>query len=371
MSSSVILSNSVLCAIAAVFLLPLMRNPNVLTLKKGIPVFGAVILVLIKMLVPYEFSFTHTIPSQNILPVIKAIENISIFGKITIGSILFFLWIFIAVLFLFLLFRKHSKLKSILDLVPETKESEILQQVTILCQQNQIKAKPKIIRLEINTSPFIVGLRNPILVLPYSQFTKDEISFILQHELVHLKNNHILIKMCLEVVTAIYWWNPVIWIIRKQVICALESQADAYVIGDLSSKESLSYLETLLQLCKEKTKKDTSLALSFSLTNSMIERRILTALKHNCFQDKPRISLSYILPTILSVVLLLSSFTYTFEACKRNPSDIEGTFTADSESDFLILRNDGKYDLYIEHEYVATVTSIPDDFSDLPIQGGY
>lgn len=367
MSSSLILTNCILCGIAAILMFPLLKNPYILTYKKGLPVFGVIIIISAKMLIPYEFSFTHTLASRNVLPVFKSIECYSFFKNITIGRVFLCLWVFITIFLLSLILYKHMKLIRILNLVPETKEQEILDQLSILCDKEQIRHKPKIIKLDLDTSPFIIGLRNPILVLPHLTFTKNEISFIIRHELEHLRNHHLLIKMCLEIVTAIYWWNPLVWLIRRQAICALETQADSYVIIKLSSKARISYLETLLQLCKENTKKDTSLALSFSLKNSMVERRILTVLKHDCFQKNLKIPITYLLPVILSFTIFLCSFTYTYEAYKKNPSDIKGTFTMNSESDYLRLRTDGKYDVYINKEYVATVTNVLDDFSDLPI----
>nr|WP_314459821.1 M56 family metallopeptidase [uncultured Clostridium sp.] len=338
-----------------------------MTYKKGLPVFGVIIIISAKMLIPHEFSFTHTLASQNILPLFKSVESYSFFKNITIGRIFLYLWVFVTVLLLFLILHKHANLIRILNLVPETKEQEILQQLSILCDKKQIRHRPKVIKLDVDTSPFIIGVRNPILVLPSSPFKKDEIFFIIHHELEHLRNHHLLIKMCLEIVTAIYWWNPLVWLIRRQTICALETQADTYVILELSNKARISYLETLIQLCRGKSKKDTSVALSFSLKNSMVERRILTVLKHDCFQKKVNISITYLIPILLSVTMLLSSFTYTFEVCRRNPLDIKGTFTMNSESDYLKLRTDGKYDVYINKKYVATVTNILDDFSDLPV----
>jgi hypothetical protein len=120
MSSSIILINSILCTIAAILMFPLLRNPYILTYKKGLPVFGAIIIISAKMLIPHEFSFTHTLASRNILPAFRSIESYSIFKNITVGRVFLCVWIFITILLLSLILYKHMKLIRILNLVPET-----------------------------------------------------------------------------------------------------------------------------------------------------------------------------------------------------------------------------------------------------------
>jgi len=91
-----------------------------LTFKKGIPIFIAVIFVSAKMLIPYEFSFTHTLASKNVLPVIKAMGDFHLLENVTIGNTLMFTWLLVAALLLVIVTYRHWKLMQILSFVPET-----------------------------------------------------------------------------------------------------------------------------------------------------------------------------------------------------------------------------------------------------------
>lgn len=365
MSSSLVLTNCFFCCLAALLLIPILRQPNMLSYKKGIPIFTVTILVFNKLLMPYEFSFTYTLASKKILPTIKVIENLHILKTVTVGHVFLYIWLIITVLFLVYVTFRHWKLIQILSIVPESENEEINQLISELCIDKQMRNKPKVIQLNFYSSPFVVGLLNPVIVLPHFQLSKYEKRFILSHELEHLKHHHILIKTCIEIIAAIYWWNPIVWLLRKEVICAMELQADTKVMQELSNKASLSYLETLLHLSKKEQRP--VLALSFALKNSMTEYRIRTAIKYSYFHKKIKTKLFDLFPLVLSIMLLLFSFGYTFESYNVNPADVGGTFTVNPKTDYFVLREDNNYDLYINKKYVMTTTNIPNDLSYLSV----
>jgi len=367
MSSSLILTNCLFCGLAASFLLPLLSQPNILMYKKGVPIFIVIFLIFIKLLMPHEFSFTYTLASKILLPTIAAIKKIYISENITIGNLLLCTWIVISILLLLHTLFRHWKLMKTLYLVPVTEKTEICQLLSQLCIQKQIRTEPKIIQLDINTAPFIIGLRNTLIVLP-SQLSNIEIRFILLHELEHLKHHHPLIKSCTEIVTAIYWWNPVIWLLRREIIYAMEMQADIHVIKTLPNKVRLTYLESLVKISKKVNRKqNVNPALSFAFKSSMIERRINTALKFDCFKNYIKTSKIYIWSLTLSIVLLLFSFVFTFESYNVSPVNVEGTFIIKPETDYFVLRDNNLYDLYVNGEFIVTIPNIPNDLSNLPI----
>ena len=367
MTCSLLLTNCLFCGLAALFLLPLLKHPKILTYRKGFPVIITIILILTKMLIPYEFSFTSTLASKKILPLINAVVNFNLYRNITIGELFLYAWLFIAILLLGFNSLKHRKLIKILSIVPTTNNITITQLLSELYKQNKVKHKPKVVQLNINTGPFIAGLLNPTIVLP-SQLSSSETKFVLLHEFEHFKHRHILIKACIEIVTAIYWWNPVIWILRKEVNQALEMQADANVIQGLSKKDGLSYLDTLIKVSKNiHEKHNANLALSFTLKRNMVAYRVNTALKFDFKENDKKLTLFQICPLILSTVLLLSSFIFTFESYHITSLNVEGTFTVNHKSDYFLLRKDNLYDLYIDDKHIATIHTIPEDLSKLSI----
>lgn len=364
MSSSLVLTNCLFCGFAALILFPILKKPNILLYKKGTPIFLIVMLIIGKTLFPCEFPFTSTLASKNILPILKKVENIQFFN-VKLGSILFYIWFSIAIALLIYVFFKHRKLMNTLSIVPEIKNISLLQIIMDYCKQEKFRKRPRVIQLDIRTGPFIVGIKKPIIVLPLN-LSKSEIEFILMHEFEHFKNHHIIIKQCIEILKIIYWWNPLIWLLHKKVICALEIHADTNVMQALSNnKARLSYLHTLLNISK-KTER-TNLGLSFILKNNMIEYRLYTALKYGFSQKNNKTTLSDFFPLIISICFLFFSFIYTFESYDISPTKVKDTFTIDKKTDYFKLREDMFYDLYINGKYVITMPHVPNDLSQLSV----
>lgn len=367
MSSSLILTNALFCTFALLLLFPLLRVPNILTYKKGIPIFVTVTLVIGKMIIPYEFSFTNTIASKNILPIIKTVEDFQLLKNIRGIDVLLYIWFFTSILILVSMIFKHWRLKQIISLVPEIKNDDIIQIIAKLSKDKQIRNRPKIIQLDISTGPFIVDWRNPVIVLPL-QLSENEVRFIFLHELEHIKHHHILIKVCIEIVTAIYWWNPIVWLLRREVIRAMEIQADTNIMRTLPKKAGFSYLETLIKISKRvKQNQNSNLSISFTLKNSMIEYRMRTALKYGCFKKHKKTPSFFVIPLVLSIALFVISFVYTFEPYYISSEKIENSFSVSSKTDHFILREDGLYDLYVNGECVVTISSIPKDLQHIPV----
>lgn len=369
MSSSVILSNCLLCGVAALLLIPLLRSSNMLIHRRLILIGSVLLLIFLKLLIPYEFPFTSTLASKNILPFIREIEDFPLLGSITVGIVLRCAWVTVFVLLIISIVLKYFKLKRVLSLVPETKDEDISDMLSDLCSQKNIKNMPRIIYLEIDSGPFIVGVRAPIIVLPRFLQAKEEIGFVLSHELGHLKCRHILMKMGLELVTAVYWWNPVIWLLRMELLRVMEIQADVSAMDGMSKDDGLSYLGTLVSIAKKVKRRQRSiLALSFSLKCSMVNYRVHLALAHDCFHEKIKRPLLDLFPVILSIGLLFFSFTYTFEVCGVNPDNTSGTFVVNRQNAYFILRKDNSFDLYVDGNFLINFDKIPNEFSELSVR---
>ncbi|TWF37132.1 outer membrane transport energization protein TonB [Chitinophaga polysaccharea] len=90
---------------------------------------------------------------------------------------------------------------------------------------------------------------------------------ILKHELVHLQEKHSADKLFMEIITAIYWINPVFHIIKRELALVHEFMADKKAAGE----EVAGYAQTILQMAFHSKQ--------FSFTNDFfhppIKRRIL------------------------------------------------------------------------------------------------
>lgn len=117
-------------------------------------------------------------------------------------------------------------------------------------EQNKLNIKrnlPLLICKKVS-SPMLVGLMRPILVLPSEAYTPEELRMILTHELIHLKRNDILIKTILTAASVVHWFNPAVNLMVKQANKDMEQSCDDYVLNGCDVEEKKFYCNIILKM---------------------------------------------------------------------------------------------------------------------------
>ena len=91
------------------------------------------------------------------------------------------------------------------------------------------------------------GVFRPVLLFPADHLptTQQETRHILLHELAHIKRGDLLVHAGYMVLVTVYWFNPLLWLIRKHIQNLRELCCDATVAAHLR-EETAAYRETLL-----------------------------------------------------------------------------------------------------------------------------
>jgi beta-lactamase regulating signal transducer with metallopeptidase domain len=94
--------------------------------------------------------------------------------------------------------------------------------------------------------PVTWGLVRRVLVLPlrFEELSDYDRSAIYRHELTHLKRNHFVIRLVTEIVCALLWFQPLVWMVRRRLRETQEQVCDDQVL--LTGTKPSSYAELLL-----------------------------------------------------------------------------------------------------------------------------
>lgn len=99
-------------------------------------------------------------------------------------------------------------------------------------------------------SPCLVGMVHPHLLIPrklVDTLNENEIKLIFLHELAHLRRRDLAVNWVLASVEIIHWYNPLVWIVSREVRAAREEACDACAL-ETEPGASRAYGETLLKL---------------------------------------------------------------------------------------------------------------------------
>ncbi len=97
----------------------------------------------------------------------------------------------------------------------------------------------------------------------------DKLDVIVEHEKSHVSNHHYIDKFIIEVFSALMWFNPFIWIIRKELGTLHEFQADSEVVNS-----GIDIKNYKLYLFEEIATDSPIIANGFN--HSMVKKRLIT-----------------------------------------------------------------------------------------------
>lgn len=125
-------------------------------------------------------------------------------------------------------------------------------------------------------SPMMIGMINPVILLPAGNYSDSELSLFFRHELVHLKRKDLWYKVLIFIATAIHWFNPVIYLMAKAIAVQCEISCDEEVVKDTGMDQRQLYSQAILRAAKSKTRMQTAFSTNFYGGKKEMKNRIIS-----------------------------------------------------------------------------------------------
>lgn len=182
-------------------------------------------------------------------------------------NILAYVWLIGAIALMLLNVVRYVRLN-----IKIRKNSEV-----ISCPETRAYTDRKInVRVWENVaSPFITGIFRPMLILPKTELSGEQLDNILRHEMTHFKRHDILYKWFAELVKCIHWFNPMVWYVSKQIASECEISCDMAVTKNMTDSEEMSYVSTILSLLPTGKSKQLPLTTQMASSKKFLKRRFI------------------------------------------------------------------------------------------------
>ncbi|NER16547.1 ankyrin repeat domain-containing protein [Spongiivirga citrea] len=149
------------------------------------------------------------------------------------------------------------------------------------------------------------GIKEPCSFFNYIFINPEQYEFeiyeqIIAHEKIHVKKRHSVDLLLAEIAVIVLWFNPFVWLFRKEVEKNIEYQTDHLVL-DTKKAERDSYQMNLLKIATF----NKPLAITTNYNQSLIKKRIL---KMNSKKSNPYSYWKYAftMPLFFAVLLFLN-----------------------------------------------------------------
>lgn len=137
-----------------------------------------------------------------------------------------------------------------------------------------VRRRVRLYRTALVRAPALAGLIRPAILLPWGDFSADDLRAALLHELHHLKSRDLARKWLAALVECTHWWNPFAYLTARLLHQSCETACDLAVTGKMNSAGRAAYMKAVLTFAAAGVKAP-PLTTSMSAGGREIERRFI------------------------------------------------------------------------------------------------
>lgn len=256
---------------------------------------------------------TDVAPSQHVNPTKSTDWYSIVFVVWLLGAIGFLGWL------IFVKLRYYESLQHLMASGPK----EVYELYDRCCKELGVKPLPLWI-VNKSMSPGIAFFGEPVLLVPLSLCNDESrLRFALLHELTHKKRGDHYMTLLLNILRAVYWFDPVVHFAFSELRSDMESACDSDVLAYIGHEHKRGYLTVILDMFSYDT--EPILGMSQIRSKRMAKRRMKGAFMKN------RTSPAFRAIT-LCIALIMSLCCFT-TACQSAPEKDTPGMAAEQTAD--------------------------------------
>lgn len=256
---------------------------------------------------------TDVAPSQHVNPAKSTDWYSIVFVVWLLGAIGFLGWL------IFIKLRYYESLQHLMAGGPR----EAYELYDMCCKELCVKPLPLWI-VNKSMSPGIAFFGEPVLLVPLSLCNDESrLRFALLHELTHKKRGDHYMTLLLNILRAVYWFDPIVHFAFSELRSDMESACDSDVLAYIGHEQKRGYLTVILDMFSYDT--EPILGMSQIRSKRMAKRRMKGAFM------KSRTSPAFRAIT-LCIALIMSLCCFT-TACQSAPEKDTPGMAAEQTAD--------------------------------------
>lgn len=365
-----------------ILLLFLCRRSRNLVVCFGIwPLVCVIGCTLLRSFVPLEMlSFTRVIRGKDLVTAVDHFLKSPVAGLgITPLQILGLLWGLGALLLFARFLWSYGKFRRLLsDFLPVEEGDEPFAEVQAAAAQLRIPAFTLYVTGVVR-SPAVTGFFRPIILLPNYPYSSQDYSNALEHELTHWKNHDIWVMLLVELLRDIFWWNPLVYLLKHDLNQTLELKCDLVIARKRDLESRVDYLRTIEKTICFASKKDQAAFSMFAIAE-LTQNKEKDLLQRSDavlnYEHKPkRNALAVAVTGIIMAALMVFSYSFVIQPCYEPPQEEieepvgDGHYIGLTKDDAFICQNsDGTYYMVHNGEKLPTISK---EFAQFLLDNGY
>lgn len=166
------------------------------------------------------------------------------------GRVIFIVWVLGCFGLAIYMGGKHFRfVKECKEAIPISADFYKFTKIAEFKKRINLKRRVRICQFDRICTPFTYGILTPVVIIPKA-FIQDEkiLEISMLHELVHVKQFDVLIKLLLVVSVCVHWFNPLVWVMYVYANKDIELSCDEKVVELLGEQSKKEYINSLLKV---------------------------------------------------------------------------------------------------------------------------
>lgn len=345
------------CSIFIVLCYILRKRSVLLNLSSMTGIIILYLFCLVRLAVPVELPWTKVVSGgslYNSLYQIFGCEITSVAGhEICVYHILVMVWAVVMAVLLARYLVQYHRVMSYFSGMEKTEDTELNNILDEICTDKE-KRNIKIVQTAAVEVPCCMGIFEKRILIPDKKYSREELHYIILHEYTHLDNKDMLTIQLINVLCIVFWWNPFVYLLKKDLNQSIEIRCDQSVVKKIAPEERKDYLSIILKEYrasvrgKEFGRPAGALPLFEDHSDHLIERFRLVA-----DGKKSSSGIGRILVPMIAAALLLLSYSFILQPRYEIPDGIydvqTATWNLDQKHAYL-YEKDGKFYLNSNHK---------------------
>ena len=364
---SVLVNIFLFSSIAVAFLSIVLRNNRAILQLDVRFLLICMLGILFRLLIPIESPITRNIAIKRVFPdayiFLKTPVMNEVGQSVSILTVLRMSWFIGAFIATIKLIYSYQSIGKTVKSFSEVTDLAIIDMVEQINAQRKKKKAFKLMTTDSVYTPFVFGIIKTYIVIPQFEISKEELRFVLKHEMMHYYRGDLIIKILSEILKAVYWWNPFVYLLNRLIAQMQEINVDFDVMRELTDLEKLDYSEILVKIAKirEKHKSENKWVVAFQKESPSAVRKRVNLMLENMEISKRKTLMSLMLSVVIVCQVVLCPNFFIFEPYSIPEEDAEGSVGLHDDDIFYLKNPDCTYSLYFNGQYKMNTKEIFDE----------
>lgn len=196
------------------------------------------------------------------------------------------------------------------------------------CRMLGVTRPPRLLVCSGLRSPMQAGLLRPMVLLPDENSGEEALRAALLHELTHYRRLDLCYKWLAEAAVCVHWFNPLVYVLRRELSRECELSCDEGVLGRLDESGRRVYGASLLALARPvsgPTKNNMTLAMSRD--GEQLKERLYAIMK---FQSRGKL-------TVVAAVSVAAALCLCGVLAGACAADLTGQAEESKQPEMLVI----------------------------------